>query len=266
MFHYLRKIAHKRKSDKSEGSPTRPESTATTSSPASSPAVERLRSHISKGKERGDAGETKKTSMEGRGRQERPSAQPDRGEAAASSTTLSPSPNPRHRSTSAKSNRMSPTPATVPCQYRTGKTLGSGTYAIVKEAVHIKTGQYYACKVINKKLMEGREYMVRNEIAVLKKVSRGNPNIVTLHDYFEVSFIPFRSHSSLARFAGWTARAFARLCLGQDDALAGWSPSRFRATLFWCLAPIACSADAEFCHEATHRQACRMSVILSMPV
>jgi calcium/calmodulin-dependent protein kinase I len=39
--------------------------------------------------------------------------------------------------------------------------LGSGTYAIVKEAVHIKTGKYYACKVINKKLMEGREYMVR---------------------------------------------------------------------------------------------------------
>ncbi|KAH8080717.1 Pkinase-domain-containing protein [Cristinia sonorae] len=80
-----------------------------------------------------------------------------------------------------------PTPATVPCQYRTGKTLGSGTYAIVKEAVHIKTGKYYACKVINKKLMEGREYMVRNEIAVLKKVSQGHRNIVTLHDYFETA-------------------------------------------------------------------------------
>ncbi|KAI0943587.1 hypothetical protein AcW1_002719 [Taiwanofungus camphoratus] len=78
-------------------------------------------------------------------------------------------------------------PATVPCQYRTGKTLGSGTYAIVKEAVRIKTGQYYACKVINKKLMEGREYMVRNEIAVLKRVSKGNRNIVTLHDYFETA-------------------------------------------------------------------------------
>ncbi|KAG9085620.1 hypothetical protein FRC07_013332, partial [Ceratobasidium sp. 392] len=62
-----------------------------------------------------------------------------------------------------------PAPQTVPCQYRTGKTLGSGTYAVVKEAVHIKTGKYYACKVINKKLMEGREHMVRNEIAVLKK-------------------------------------------------------------------------------------------------
>ncbi|THH03031.1 hypothetical protein EW145_g6587, partial [Phellinidium pouzarii] len=78
-------------------------------------------------------------------------------------------------------------PTTVPCQYRTGKTLGSGTYAIVKEAVHIKTGKYYACKVINKKLMEGREYMVRNEIAVLKRVSRGHTNIVTLHDYFETT-------------------------------------------------------------------------------
>ncbi|GJJ16307.1 hypothetical protein Clacol_010604 [Clathrus columnatus] len=85
---------------------------------------------------------------------------------------------------------MSPAPAqpqTVPCQYRTGKTLGSGTYAIVKEAVHIKTGKYYACKVINKKLMEGREHMVRNEIHVLKKVSKGHKNIVTLHDYFETA-------------------------------------------------------------------------------
>ena len=27
---------------------------------------------------------------------------------------------------------------------------------------------------------------VRNEIAVLKKISKSHPNIVTLHDYFEV--------------------------------------------------------------------------------
>ncbi|KAH9974387.1 Pkinase-domain-containing protein [Lactifluus volemus] len=85
------------------------------------------------------------------------------------------------------SSEMPSAPAIVPCQYRTGKTLGSGTYAIVKEAVHIKTGKYYACKVINKKLMEGREFMVRNEIAVLKRVSSGNPNIVTLYDYFETT-------------------------------------------------------------------------------
>ena len=80
MFHYFRKIgsqlhAHRRKSG---DSPTRTDNTAATSD-ANSPAVERLRSYASKGKGRGDAEE--RSSIEGRGRQERPSAQPDRGEA-----------------------------------------------------------------------------------------------------------------------------------------------------------------------------------------
>ncbi|PPQ70548.1 hypothetical protein CVT26_013135 [Gymnopilus dilepis] len=97
-------------------------------------------------------------------------------------TTSQPQPLPQLPPTSTPSM-----PATVPCQYRTGKTLGSGTYAIVKEAIHIQTGKYYACKVINKRLMEGREHMVRNEIAVLKRVSSGHPNVVTLHDYFETA-------------------------------------------------------------------------------
>ena len=50
-------------------------------------------------------------------------------------------------------------PVTVPCAYKTGRTLGQGTYAVVKEAVHIETGKYYACKVISKQLMRGREHM-----------------------------------------------------------------------------------------------------------
>ncbi|KAF2758138.1 CMK1 Ca2+/calmodulin-dependent protein kinase [Pseudovirgaria hyperparasitica] len=72
-----------------------------------------------------------------------------------------------------------------PCKYKTGKTLGAGSYSVVKECVHIDTGRYYAAKVINKRLMAGREHMVRNEIAVLKKVSMGHRNILTLVDYFE---------------------------------------------------------------------------------
>ena len=68
---------------------------------------------------------------------------------------------------------------------RTGKTLGAGSYSVVKECVHIDTGRYYAAKVINKRLMAGREHMVRNEIAVLKRVSMGHQNILTLVDYFE---------------------------------------------------------------------------------
>lgn len=45
------------------------------------------------------------------------------------------------------------------CQYQTGRTLGRGNFAVVKEAVHITTGKRFACKVISKKLMEGRENM-----------------------------------------------------------------------------------------------------------
>ncbi|CAG9991455.1 unnamed protein product [Clonostachys byssicola] len=72
-----------------------------------------------------------------------------------------------------------------PCRYKVGKTLGAGSYSVVKECVHIDTGRYYAAKVINKRLMAGREHMVRNEIAVLKKISMGHQNILTLVDYFE---------------------------------------------------------------------------------
>lgn len=56
---------------------------------------------------------------------------------------------------------------------------------VVKEAVHIETGKYYACKVISKSLMRGREHMVRNEIATLKRVSQEHRGIVSLVDYFE---------------------------------------------------------------------------------
>ncbi|KAL3482396.1 kinase-like domain-containing protein [Aspergillus californicus] len=76
-------------------------------------------------------------------------------------------------------------PKVQPCRYKTGKTLGAGSYSVVKECVHIDTGQYYAAKVINKRLMAGREHMVRNEISILKKVSMGHQNILTLVDYFE---------------------------------------------------------------------------------
>lgn len=51
-------------------------------------------------------------------------------------------------------------PKVQPCRYKTGKTLGAGSYSVVKECVHIDTGRYYAAKVINKRLMAGREHMV----------------------------------------------------------------------------------------------------------
>ena len=56
---------------------------------------------------------------------------------------------------------MAQPPQIQPCRYKTGKTLGAGSYSVVKECVHIETGRYYAAKVINKRLMAGREHMVR---------------------------------------------------------------------------------------------------------
>jgi serine/threonine protein kinase len=52
-------------------------------------------------------------------------------------------------------------------------------------AFQVPTGKHYACKIFNKKLMAGREYLVLNEIQVLKNVSSGHPNLIQLIDYFE---------------------------------------------------------------------------------
>lgn len=64
-------------------------------------------------------------------------------------------------------------PQVQPCRYKTGKTLGAGSYSVVKECVHIETGRYYAAKVINKRLMQGREHMVRT-ISSIMKVSKAD--------------------------------------------------------------------------------------------
>jgi serine/threonine protein kinase len=68
---------------------------------------------------------------------------------------------------------------------KTGKTLGTGSYATVKEGFRLTTGERFAIKQISKTLMKGKETMMINEIEVLKKVSQGHPNIITLYDYFE---------------------------------------------------------------------------------
>ncbi|KAH9985942.1 Pkinase-domain-containing protein [Russula vinacea] len=68
-----------------------------------------------------------------------------------------------------------------------GEELGEGTFSIVQEAVCNKTGKHYACKVIDRKLMEGLESMVGHEIAALKRLSGGHRNVVTLYDHIETS-------------------------------------------------------------------------------
>ena len=50
--------------------------------------------------------------------------------------------------------------------------------------------------MIPKKAIAGKEYYILNEIEILKKISKGHPNVITLHDFFETpnnSFVKITS-------------------------------------------------------------------------
>jgi len=65
--------------------------------------------------------------------------------------------------------------------YRFGKTLGAGTYGIVREA----DGPQGKCavKIILKKNVRGNEQMVYDEMEMLQRMH--HPHIVKFHEWFE---------------------------------------------------------------------------------
>lgn len=67
-------------------------------------------------------------------------------------------------------------------EYKLGKALGQGAYAVVKEGVHKTLGSSLAIKVYDKyKLIDAqRKRSVIREIKILKKMA--HENIVTLFD------------------------------------------------------------------------------------
>ncbi|KAJ2156456.1 Calcium/calmodulin-dependent protein kinase type I [Coemansia sp. RSA 552] len=88
--------------------------------------------------------------------------------------------------TSVHDNTQKPREAvTIPCKYKAGRLLGKGTYAEVKEMVHISSGMMYAGKMIRRDRMRGNTKLVKREIEILKLVSRKHPNVLTLVDHFE---------------------------------------------------------------------------------
>ena len=66
-------------------------------------------------------------------------------------------------------------------RYRMGRTLGAGTYGIVREA-DCNEGKV-AVKIILKKNVRGNEQMVYDELAMLQKLHHAH--IVRFHDWFE---------------------------------------------------------------------------------
>jgi serine/threonine protein kinase len=67
--------------------------------------------------------------------------------------------------------------------YKTGKTLGEGAFAIVKEATKRGTDETFAVKIITKaKLTEEDELALKDEIGILTQLS--HPNIIRLYEHF----------------------------------------------------------------------------------
>ncbi|OAJ38885.1 hypothetical protein BDEG_22784 [Batrachochytrium dendrobatidis JEL423] len=66
--------------------------------------------------------------------------------------------------------------------YFVGNPLGSGAFAIVKEAIRKSDGSKFAVKIVDKTKIKGQENLIAGEIAVLKQLS--HPNIVSLIDFY----------------------------------------------------------------------------------
>ncbi|KXS10014.1 Pkinase-domain-containing protein [Gonapodya prolifera JEL478] len=70
-------------------------------------------------------------------------------------------------------------------EYRMERTLGQGTYGVVKGCTHLPTGQRFACKILQKQFLRKykKEEMVVKECALLRRVQ--HENCITLIDFFE---------------------------------------------------------------------------------
>lgn len=74
-------------------------------------------------------------------------------------------------------NRCLPAPI-ISEKYKVGKVIGDGNFAVVKECVERFTGKEFALKIIDKTKCTGKEHLIENEVAVLRKVK--HPNIIML--------------------------------------------------------------------------------------
>ncbi|XP_067355916.1 serine/threonine-protein kinase DCLK2 isoform X3 [Channa argus] len=74
-------------------------------------------------------------------------------------------------------NRCPPAPIILE-KYEVGKVIGDGNFAVVKDCVERSTGKEFALKIIDKAKCRGKEHLIENEVAVLRKVK--HPNIIML--------------------------------------------------------------------------------------
>jgi hypothetical protein len=71
----------------------------------------------------------------------------------------------------ATSSTTTPNPNSFDEQYALGKMIGSGTFSVVKEAIHKPTGQKYAVKCIKRQGLTVEDVeALTTEVAILKQV------------------------------------------------------------------------------------------------
>ncbi|XP_055077277.1 serine/threonine-protein kinase DCLK2 [Periophthalmus magnuspinnatus] len=84
---------------------------------------------------------------------------------------------PEQTSPEVNGNRYVPA-SSISEKYKVGKVIGDGNFAVVKECVERATGKEFALKIIDKAKCAGKEHLIENEVAVLRKVK--HPNIIML--------------------------------------------------------------------------------------
>ncbi|RWS07278.1 serine/threonine-protein kinase DCLK1-like protein, partial [Dinothrombium tinctorium] len=76
-------------------------------------------------------------------------------------------------------------PKEVIQKYEIGLIIGDGNFAVVHECVHKSKRKQFALKIIDKTKCKGKEAMIANEVAILRKVKHSN--IIQLIEDFDYS-------------------------------------------------------------------------------
>uniref|UniRef100_A0A3B3SYZ8 Serine/threonine-protein kinase DCLK2 n=1 Tax=Paramormyrops kingsleyae TaxID=1676925 RepID=A0A3B3SYZ8_9TELE len=85
---------------------------------------------------------------------------------------------PNHGLSSAVNGNTVQTSSAILDKYKVGKVIGDGNFAVVKECVERATGMEFALKIIDKAKCSGKEHLIENEVAILRRVK--HPNIIML--------------------------------------------------------------------------------------
>ncbi|XP_002125182.3 serine/threonine-protein kinase DCLK2 isoform X1 [Ciona intestinalis] len=78
----------------------------------------------------------------------------------------------------------SPYPQQIHERYEVAEIIGDGNFAVVRECVERSTGRKFALKIIDKAKCVGKEYMIFNEVSILRRVK--HPNVVRLLQDFDL--------------------------------------------------------------------------------